>query len=297
MALARKECRVEHPTYRKRIFKGGWPMAIDLAARYGKTALVTGASAGIGRAFARELSSRGMDVIVVARRAERLDELRRELEAARPGARVFPIVQDLAAPDAAEAIERRLAELGLSVDFLVNNAGFGQWGEFSGYDRRRDLDMVAVNCRAVVDLTHRLLPAMKARRRGAVIVVSSVLGVVPAPFMATYSATKAFDKFFAESIWPELRPHGVDVLCVQPMLTETEFSAGSGMTHPPIRVRTSEQVVATALAALGRRATATDGWLHGRLAMAALRAMPRAWYYAIYQMARRPRPGAGAGGS
>jgi short-subunit dehydrogenase len=270
-------------------------MAMDLAARYGKTALVTGASAGIGRAFARELAARGMDVVVVARRAERLEELRRELEAARPGARVFPIVQNLAAPDAAEAIERRLAELGLSVDFLVNNAGFGQWGEFSSYDRRRDLDMIAVNCRAVVDLTHRLLPAMKARRRGAVIVVSSVLGVVPAPFMATYSATKAFDKFFAESIWSELRPHGVDVLCVQPMLTETEFSAGSGMTHPPIRVRTSEQVVATALAALGRRPTATDGWWHGRLAMAILSALPRSWYDALYRMARCPRPG-GAGG-
>jgi short-subunit dehydrogenase len=259
----------------------------DLKRRYGATALVTGASSGIGRAFARELAARGLDVVVVARRAERLEELKRELEAAH-GTRVLPIVQDLAEDDAAETIERRLSELALGVDVLVNNAGFGQWGEFSDYDLRRDLDMVAVNCRAVVDLTHRLLPPMKARRRGAVIVVSSVLGEIPAPWLAVYSATKAFDKFFAESLFAECRPWGVDVLCVEPTLTDTEFRAGSGQERPPVRSRTSEQVVATSLAALGRVPTVADG-LFTRCWLLAVRFIPRKWLLGIYALTRGPK--------
>jgi hypothetical protein len=259
----------------------------DLKERYGKTALVTGASSGIGRAFAREMAARGMDVVVVARREERLLELKSELEAAR-GVKVFPIVQDLAAADASEKIERRLGELGLDVDFLVANAGFGKWGDFGDYDRRIDLDMVQVNCASVVDLTHRLLPAMKARGRGAVVIVSSVLGRIPAPWLAVYSATKAFDKFLAESLFTECRPFGVDVLAIEPTLTETEFRAGSGQKKPPVKPRTSEQVVATALRALGRAPSVSDGFFT-RLWLYAAGSIPRRWVLGVYSMVRRPK--------
>jgi hypothetical protein len=259
----------------------------ELKVRYGTTALVTGASSGIGRAFACELAARGLDVVVVARRGERLEALKRELEAAH-GVRVFSIVADLAERDAAGAIERRLGELGLSVDFLVANAGFGKWGELGSYDRQIDLDMVQVNCASVVDLTHRLLPPMKERGRGAVVIVSSVLGQIPAPWMAVYSASKAFDKFFGESLFGECRPFGVDVLSIEPTLTETEFNAGSGQKKPPVRVRTAEQVVATSLRALGRVPSVADGaftraWLY------VARLLPRRVVLGIYARLRRPK--------
>lgn len=261
---------------------------MDLKQRYGTTALVTGASSGIGEAFARELARRGMDVVIVARRLDRLEALREELQQAH-GVRIVPIQQDLAAPDAAERIEQRLRELGLSVDFLVNNAGFGKWGEFSSYDRRIDLDMVQVNCTAVVDLTHRLLPAMKQRRRGAVVIVSSVLGEIPAPWMAVYSATKAFDKLLAESLYTELKDYGVDVVGIEPTMTQTEFRAGSGQKNPPVKSRTSEQVVATTLAALGHVPSVADGWI-ARTVVWIQRLFPRRlvlWVYTLFRSEKK----------
>lgn len=257
----------------------------DLRQRYGSTALVTGASSGIGAAFARELARRGLDVVVVARRGERLEGLKRELEGG-CGVRIFPVVQDLAAPDAAGKIEAALAGLGLSVDFLVANAGFGRWGDFGSYDRQVDLDMVAVNCTSVVDLTHRLIPPMKGRGRGAIVIVSSVLGQIPAPWMAVYSATKAFDKYLAESIFTELRPYGVDAISCEPTLTATEFRAGTGQKPLTIRTRTSEQVVATTLGALGKVPSIADGFFT-RCWLFVAGMLPRKWILAIYERARK----------
>lgn len=259
---------------------------MNLKEKYGTLALVTGASSGIGEAFAREFAARGLDLVVVARRAERLEALRAELEGAH-GVMVTPLTQDLSAWDCGESIAARLAERGLSPDILVNNAGFGQYAEFGSYPLERDLAMVDVNCRAVVDLTHRLLPAMKARRRGAVIIVSSVVAEAPAPWFANYAATKAFDKIFGESLSGELKPHGIDVIASQPTLTETEFHAGSQHKAMPIKYRTSEDVVRTTLAALGRKPSVADGFMAKALLLAT-RFFTRGGLLRIYKMVRKP---------
>lgn len=260
--------------------------AIDLKQKYGSTALITGASSGIGEALARELARRGLDLILVARREEILNRLRDEL-AARHGVRVMVIAQDLAAPDAAQRIHDAATAAGWTVDILVNNAGFGTYGELETTDLARNLAMIDVHCRAVVELTWRFIPAMKARRRGAVIVISSVLGVMPAPYMATYAATKSFDLNFGESLYGELRPFGIDVLAVMPTLTETGFDTGTELKRMPVSKRRAGDVVRTTLAALGRKPSVADG-PQAKLLIFLLKFIPRSIYLKIYSHFRKP---------
>jgi short-subunit dehydrogenase len=179
-------------------------------------ALVTGASSGIGEAFARALSARGRELILVARRAERLVQLADEL----PGpAHAIPC--DLASE--ASALRARVTELGLEVDLLVNNAGFGTHGRFWEIEPGRDAEMVRVNCEAVVTLTRAFLPAMVERGRGGVITVASTSGLQPLPYTATYAASKAFALRFSEALSEELRGTGVRALAVNPGPVPTEW--------------------------------------------------------------------------
>lgn len=260
---------------------------MDLKAKYGPVALITGASSGIGEAFARALAGRGLDLILVARRGEILRRLAEECQQ-KHGVRTLVIAQDLSQPDAGEAIQRQVEAAGWSVDFLINNAGFGVYEKFGSGAMDSDLKMVDLHCRAVVDLTWRFLPAMKQRRRGAVIIISSVLGVMPAPFLATYAATKAFDLSLGESLYGELKPYGVEVLAVLPTLTETNFHAGAKMKRLPLLTRQSEDVVRTALKALGRRPSVADGRLT-RILLAVMKLIPRSLLLAGY-LKFRPRP-------
>jgi short-subunit dehydrogenase len=233
-------------------------MINSLKQRYGAAALVTGATSGIGEAYARELARQGISLVLVARRGDILERLREELTS-RHGIQVMTIVQDLAEPLAAQRIFSLVGDAGWHIDILVNNAGFGAYGELEKTDLERNLKMIDVHCRAVLSLTHHFLPAMKRRGHGAIIIVSSVLAAMPAPYMSTYAATKAFDLNFGESLFGELRPYGIDVLSVMPTLTETGFDTGTTLKRMPVKKRTPEDVVRTSLYALGRKPSVANG--------------------------------------
>jgi short-subunit dehydrogenase len=214
-----------------------------------EVALVTGASSGIGAEFAKQLSQDGYEVILVARRGERLQKLASQL----PGA-THVLSCDLAS-DAA-ALPGKVAALGLQVDLLVNNAGFGTHGRFAEIDPAREADEVRLNCEALVTLTHAFLPAMLARGRGGVITVASTAGMQPIPYETTYSATKAFARTFSDALSGELRGTGVRALSVNPGPVPTEFQevAGYEPGHlPPVPGKIApDQVAREALQAFRR---------------------------------------------
>ena len=186
-----------------------------------ETALITGASSGIGEQFARQLAARGYDLILVARRKDRLEKLAGELPTT-----THVITNDLGS-DAAD-LKKDVNKLGVDVDLLINNAGFGLRGRFLDLDPERNAEMVRVNCEAVVILTHAFLPAMIERGRGGVITVASTAGMQPLPYEATYSASKAFALNFTEALHEELRGTGVKMLAVNPGPVPTEWQQVAG---------------------------------------------------------------------
>ena len=174
-------------------------MAKEFAGRW---ALVTGASAGIGAALARELARQGAKLILTARRVERLEALAVELRA--QGCEVRVVAADLNERSAPQAIFDATEGAGIPVDILVNNAGLGQFGAFAGSALEQELSQVRVNCEAVVHLTRLFVPAMVERRRGWILVVASTASFQPVPYLSTYAATKGFDRFFAVGLAAEL---------------------------------------------------------------------------------------------
>jgi short-subunit dehydrogenase len=186
-----------------------------------KWALVTGASAGIGIALARELASHGAKLILTARRKDRLEALAAALSA--KGTEVRIVVADLNEPNAAEQIFAATEGAGLTVDILVNNAGLGQFGAFAQSDIEQELSQVRVNCEAMVRLTRLFVPHMVERRRGWVPVLASTASFQPVPYLSTYAATKAFDRFFALGLAAEVARFGVKVTALCPGPTESEF--------------------------------------------------------------------------
>lgn len=185
-------------------------------------ALVTGASSGIGLELAREHASRGGDLVLVARRRDRLEELQKELQDAH-GVNVTVFDRDLAASDAAEALVAELEQAGLRIDVLINNAGFGGYGRFYERDWEDDKQMIQLNIMALAALTRLLLPGMIERGSGRVLNVASVAGFLPGPLQATYYATKAFVIALSEAIADELKGTGVTVTALCPGATRTEF--------------------------------------------------------------------------
>jgi uncharacterized protein len=242
----------------------------SLRARYGDWALVTGASAGIGAAFARAFAREGVNVALVARRGERLRTLAGELEKV-SGVATRVVVADLARAEGVRATLDAVADLEIAI--LVNNAGFGYVGRFERQDAARLEEMVQLHCAAPVALTAALLPGLRERGRGAVIFTGSVSGCQPLPLHALYAATKSFDNALAEALWGELTGTGVDVLAILPGPTETEFQERAHeLPHPG---ETAEQVVETALAALGHQPSVISGWFNWLRANAAMRIPPR----------------------
>ncbi len=185
--------------------------------------VITGASSGIGTEMARLAAARGRAIVLVARRAERLETLRTELAAA--GARVETLVLDLEAPSSAEALVAWLAETGIEVDTLVNNAGFGLRGGFATMPYGQQAAMVELNVTTLTRLCRLVLPGLVARRRGGIINVSSMAAFQAIPFMAVYAATKAYVLSLSEALHEEVRRHGVTVTAVCPGPTATEFAA------------------------------------------------------------------------
>ncbi len=226
--------------------------SMPFAQRFGGAALVTGASAGIGDAFARALAARGMDLVLVARRLDRLEALAEELSKAHK-IKAVAIEHDLSRPDVHVTLPEAVRARNTPVGLLVNNAGFGAYGEFVDIDAETQARMVDLNCHAPLLLTHAFLPEMRARETGGILFVASLASYQPTPMYATYGATKAFDLMLAEALWAELRPLGIAVHAVSPGYTPTEFQkvASSEDTHPPGGVTTAQEVVETALDALG----------------------------------------------
>jgi short-subunit dehydrogenase len=225
----------------------------------GEVALVTGASSGIGAELAKQLSARGYEVILVARRADRLEQLAVELQG--PS---HVVACDLTRD--AGSLAGKVAELGLQVDVLVNNAGFGTHGRFVEVDPARDAEQVRLNCEAVVTLTHAFLPGMVERGRGGVITVASTAGMQPLPYETTYSASKAFARTFSDALSAELRGTGVRVLCVNPGPVPTEWQQVAGYDAdylPPVPGKISaEQVARESLQAFERgRRTLIPGFV------------------------------------
>jgi uncharacterized protein len=217
--------------------------------RQWRTAVVTGASSGIGAAFAEALAPRAAELVLVARREERLHALAERLRGTgAPAVRV--VVADLQEPDGVRAVLDAVADR--EVDLLVNNAGFATHGPFAAEDPARIAGEIALNVGAVVALTRGVLPGMVGRGRGAVLNVASTAAFQPVPFMAVYGATKAFVLSFTEALWGELRGSGVRALAVAPGATATEFFDVAGDGASVGRRGAPERVVATALRALDR---------------------------------------------
>ncbi|OWY65248.1 oxidoreductase [cyanobacterium TDX16] len=186
------------------------------------TALITGASAGIGATFAHELASRQTDLVLVARSADKLQQLAAQLQAQHQ-IQVYVLVHDLTVPETATAIYNTVTEKGLEIDLLINNAGFGDYGDFAERDGDRQVKMVQLNVLALVDLTHKFLPGMRQRRSGSIINLASTAAFQPIPYFSVYAASKAFVLSFSEALWAENRKCGVRILAVCPGPTETKF--------------------------------------------------------------------------
>ncbi|WP_437185094.1 SDR family NAD(P)-dependent oxidoreductase [Planctomicrobium sp. SH668] len=195
--------------------------------------LITGASSGIGREFARLFAADGSDIILTARREDRLKELADELLRVH-GTKTTIIPLDLAAPNAAVVLVQKIEEAGLQVDTLINNAGFGQMGRFVEIPLARQVSMIQLNITALVELSHLLLPGMLARKRGAILNIASTAAFQPGPNVNVYYATKAFVLNFSEALWKELQGTGVSVTCLCPGPTRTEFGDESAMHDTPV---------------------------------------------------------------
>lgn len=221
----------------------------------GNTALITGASKGIGRELARVCAAAGHDLVLVARSEDALQALADELTAAHDiSARVESC--DLLDPETPSALFSRLEDEGIDVDILINNAGFGDTGRFDTLRRSRQLGQIDLNVRALTELTHLFLPGMVARRHGRILNIASTAGFQPGPYMAVYYATKAYVISFTEAIHEELKGTGVTATAHCPGATESEFSTVSGNDKTLLfqqgSVAKAEEVAAHAYAAMTR---------------------------------------------
>lgn len=251
------------------------------------TTLITGASSGIGAAFARKLAARGRNVLLVARSEDKLITLCNELGRL-SGIRAHYYTLDLMKPGAAAELLEETKRRELVIDTLVNNAGFGSMGDFVRLDLAHELEMIDLNIKALVDLTQRFLGPMRDRGQGTIINVASTAGFQAVPYMATYAATKAFVLSFSEALWEENRQFGVHVMALCPGVTETNFFKASRMERPPMRtIETPEDVVETALRALKhRKPSVISGWTNW-IAVEAERFVPRSFVTKIAAKALR----------
>ncbi len=259
------------------------------------TALVTGASLGIGLELARELARDGHDLVLLARSREALLSLARELEAAH-GVAARVLVADLARPEACAEIVRQLSEQGVAIDVLVNNAGFGSYGPFAQSDLARELEMIQVNVTALVQLTRLLLPGMLERRRGFILNVASTAAFQPGPLMAVYYATKAFVLSFSDALRNELRGSGVRVTALCPGPTATGFQAAAGMQQSrlvsvPTMLQDAASVARAGYAGLrADRGIVVPGFANAAGSVL-VRLLPRAWAAAfVRRIQDRRRP-------
>jgi len=231
------------------------------------TALITGSSGGIGEEFALQLAERQANLVLVARRADKLAELRTKLLDLNPGLEIDVIPADLSVRGSAAEIASKVRDLERSIDVLINNAGVGLHGHFVEQSPEANAAQIQLNCGTLVELTALFLPAMTQARHGLILNVASTAAFQPTPGMAVYGATKAFVLSFTEALWKEAGGTGVRVLALCPGATETEFFARSGEEFLTSGRQTSKQVVETAMAAIDKSMpTVVSGWKNALLA-------------------------------
>jgi hypothetical protein len=243
----------------------------------GRRALVTGASSGLGADFARVLAEQGCHLVLVARRADRLEALAKEL-GERHGVEARAIAMSLSEPDAPTALHARVSELGLEIDVLVNNAGFGTWGEFLGVPWEREREMLQLDVVALVHLTKLFGADMVRRGRGWILQVASIGAYQPSPTYATYSAAKSFVLSFGEALAFELRRSGVRVTVVSPGVTRTEFLEVAGQTptlYQRLAMMESLDVARAGVRALVRGRPSTVPGLANKTSAFLMRLLPR----------------------
>jgi len=241
----------------------------------GKWALITGASAGIGTAVAKELAAGGTNLVLTARRRDRLVGLAAELSA-KHGVRTLVSVADLAQPLGPQQIFSFTEEKNIAIDLLVNNAGFGAYGEFHKVPLERLTQMTQVNVTAVVQMTHLYLPGMIARGSGDILIVASTAAFQAVPYISTYAATKTFDLHFAEGLAEEVRHYSVRVCALCPGSTETEFFQVAGQRNHTRRApETPEKVARVGLAALAAGKTSVISGFTNWIGAETVRLVPR----------------------
>lgn len=255
----------------------------------GRWALVTGASAGLGAALARELASCGAKLILTARRKDRLELLAAELGAKGTETRI--VTADLNDPAAAQQIYGATEGAGFAVDILINNAGLGHYGAFHRGVVEQELSQVRVNCEAVVRMARLFVPRMVERRRGWMLVVASTASFQPMPYNATYAATKAFDRFFSLALAAEVEQFGVKVTALCPGPTETEFFdvAGGAGVFRRFGIQSAEEVARKGIAALARGKRTIIPNVKGAFAAFMVRFAPVRMITTVLEKALRPK--------
>jgi short-subunit dehydrogenase len=254
-----------------------------------RTALVTGASSGIGAALARKLGAREYDCVLSARRVDRLEALARELEKTN-GVRAHVVAADLGEHGGAEKLIQSVAGLGLSVDVLINNAGFGVYGPFVDQPASRVMQMVELNLVSLTRLTHHYAGEMAGRKRGRILQVASIGAYQPSPLYAVYSATKTYVLFFSEAINYELRGTGVSVTTMSPGLTATEFHEVAAHKKPKwmnLITMTADDVAEVGLRSMMKgRSVVTPGFAN-KLTALIVKLLPRSWATSMAALSMR----------
>jgi len=247
-------------------------LSLGLHTRYGGWALVTGASSGLGTQYAEQLAAEGFPLVLTARREDRLNELAERL-GEKHGVETLVVPLDMAEAGATARLVQTVGDR--EVGLVVANAGFGFSGRFEDQDLSTYERMIQLNCTAPTALCHAYIPAMRARGRGGIVIVSSVAGHQPTPFFAVYGATKAYDLMLGEALWDELRGTGVDVVALCPGATATEFADNAHMADSGLQMAPAP-VVAASLRRLGRGPSVVTGFANF-MAASLSRFLPRSW--------------------
>ncbi len=252
-------------------------------------ALITGASSGIGEEFARQVAALKIYVVLVARSMDKLNSLAKELSA--QDIQAIPIECDLTQEDSIRALHREIENRGIGIDLLINNAGFGSYGDFSQSDWPNQSKMIDLNIRALVHLTNLFLPPMISKKHGAIVNISSLAGFQPVPYMSVYGATKAFVTSFSMALAAESRESGVRVISVCPGRTKTNFQVVSHSNRIRIRSHnaTARDVVRDALLALVRNRVFTIQGARNKTMYHIQRFFPKAWVLRVAHKVFKPK--------
>lgn len=250
-----------------------------------KTALITGASSGIGETFAKELAAKNYNLVLIARSENKLQQLAQQLRQQHQ-IQAIAIAQDLTKVEAGQEVFSQVQQQGLSIDLLINNAGFGDYGAFGDRPLEKQMAMVQLNITALVELTGLFLPLMKQKGSGAIINLSSIAGFQPLPYMSVYAASKAFVLSFTEALWAENKDTGVRFLALCPGPTESQFfevaDFPESMNKNTDKLTSAEDVVKAALDALEKnQSNLVTGNIVNQFIVNLPRFSPREWVVSI----------------